>query len=61
MKPQKVTNNQEELLRNRLSNQLNPKHELLQLAKMIQWLLEKNLLRFLIRSKIRGGQQRQCG
>ena len=37
MRPTKTTNHQEDLFRNRLSNQLNPKHELLQLSKMIPW------------------------
>jgi len=37
MRPTKITNHQEELFRNRLSNQLNPRHELLQLSKMIPW------------------------
>jgi IS5 family transposase len=37
MKPQKVINNQDNLFRNRLSNQLNPRNELFQLAKIIPW------------------------
>jgi len=37
MKPKQITNNQENLFRNRLSNQLNPKNELFQLAKIIPW------------------------
>jgi len=37
MRPPRITNHQEDLFKNRLSNQLNPKHELLQLSKMIPW------------------------
>jgi len=37
MSPDKVNNAQEDLFRNRLSNQLNPKHELLVLSSMIPW------------------------
>lgn len=37
MRPGKVNNAQEDLFRNRLSNQLNPKHELLILSSMIPW------------------------
>jgi transposase, IS5 family len=37
MKPRKLTNNQEDLFKNRLSNQLNPRHELVQLSKLIPW------------------------
>lgn len=37
MKPKKITNHQEDIFRNRLSNQLNPRHELLHLSKLIPW------------------------
>jgi IS5 family transposase len=37
MRPDKVNNSQEDLFKNRLSNQLNPKHELLLLSSMIPW------------------------
>jgi transposase, IS5 family len=37
MKPRKLTNDQEDLFKNRLSNQLNPSHELVQLSKLIPW------------------------
>jgi IS5 family transposase len=37
MKPQKIDNSQLDLFKNRLSNQLNPKHELFILADKIAW------------------------
>ena len=37
MKPKPTNHHQERLFEHRLSNQLNPKHELLQLAKEIDW------------------------
>lgn len=37
MKPLKIDNNQNELFKNRLSNQLNPKHEMFILSSMIPW------------------------
>lgn len=37
MRPQKITNYQENLFKNRLSNQLNMNHELITLAKLIPW------------------------
>ena len=37
MRPDKVNNGQEDLFKNRLTNQLNPKHELLLLSGMIPW------------------------
>jgi IS5 family transposase len=37
MKPHKINNNQFNLFKNRLSNQLNPKHELFILADKISW------------------------
>lgn len=37
MKPAKVNNSQEDLFKNRLSNQLNPNHELIVLSKMLPW------------------------
>ena len=37
MKPSIINQSQSELFRNRLSNQLNPKHELLLLSKLIPW------------------------
>lgn len=38
MRPQKITNYQENLFKNRLSNQLNMKHELISLSKLIPWI-----------------------
>ncbi len=37
MKPKSLTNHQEDLFKSRLSNQLNPKHELFRLAALIPW------------------------
>jgi transposase, IS5 family len=37
VKPKKLTNDQENLFKNRLSNQLDPSHELVQLSKLIPW------------------------
>ena len=37
MRPKTINNSQEDLFKNRLSNQLNPKHELLALSRMIPW------------------------
>ena len=37
MRPKTINNSQEDLFKNRLSNQLNPKHELLMLSRMIPW------------------------
>lgn len=37
MRPKKISNHQEDLFKTRLSNQLNPRHELLQLSGMIPW------------------------
>ena len=42
MRPKQITNHQENLFKNRLSNQLNPRNELFRLAKIIPWeVLEK--------------------
>ena len=60
MRLTKITNHQEELFRNRLSNQLNPNHELFQLFKIILWVCwRRNLRRFSTRSKLFGDQQYQ--
>jgi IS5 family transposase len=37
MNPSKIDNSQDNLFRSRLSNQLNPKHEMMILSKMINW------------------------
>jgi len=37
MRPKSHTNHQEDLFKSRLSNQLNPKHELFQLSGLIPW------------------------
>ncbi len=37
MKPTQISTEQTELFQNRLSNQLNPKHPLLQLSQIIPW------------------------
>jgi len=37
MRPKPLTTHQEDLFKSRLSNQLNPKHELFRLAALIPW------------------------
>ena len=37
MKPSKTDNSQDNLFQSRLSNQLNPRHEMMILAKMVPW------------------------
>ena len=37
MKPRPIVQNQDLLFKSRLSEQLNPEHELLRLAKAIEW------------------------
>ena len=37
MKPSQIDNRQEDIFRGRLSNELNPKHEMMILARMIPW------------------------
>ena len=37
MQPTKIDNRQEDIFRGRLSNELNPKHEMMILARMIPW------------------------
>jgi IS5 family transposase len=39
MKPSKINNSQNNLFKNRLSNQLNPRHELFILASKLPWAL----------------------
>ena len=37
MKPSRIDNRQEDIFRGRLSSELNPKHEMMILSKMIPW------------------------
>ncbi len=37
MQPTKIDNRQEDIFRGRLSNELNPKHEMIILSRLIPW------------------------
>jgi len=37
MKPIQIDNRQEDIFRGRLSNELNPKHEMMMLSRLIPW------------------------
>ena len=37
MQPTKIDNRQEDIFRGRLSNELNPKHEMMILSRLIPW------------------------
>jgi IS5 family transposase len=56
MKPYKIDNSQLDLFKNRLSNQLNPRHELYILADKIAWERIEGELSELYSDNIKGGQ-----
>lgn len=56
MKPSKIDNSQSDLFSTRLSNQLNPRHEMLVLAQMVPWdELEKEFFSCYYSNDIKGG------
>lgn len=56
MQPSKIDNSQEDLFSPRLSNILNPRHEMLILAKMVPWdELEKEFIGCYSSQIIKGG------
>jgi hypothetical protein len=56
MKPSEINNDQDNLFQSRLSNQINPRHEMVILSKLINWDgLEAELSSFHINT-CKGGQ-----